>query len=174
MRSVVIIGLIAVIICFIAFLKLSKRQTSKSFKNTDEYVRWAASEAVSDADKNNHVHLDYSIASIKDVESILSQLHDQYSKDPKSISAAGLANAYGAYIGEAIRRNEPNVSWLSGDEVAGDKSYPLIWSAGHSYPMAWCYHRIVNGGEDNVWVKYSVLKNRAANPEKNVTPTAPK
>jgi len=24
--------------------------------------------------------------------------------------------------------------------------------------MAWCYHRIVNGPEDNVWVKYGWLK----------------
>jgi hypothetical protein len=166
MRTAVTVMIILVAICSLAVLRFSRQKAARSLRNTDEYVQWAASEAVSDAEKNNHVHLDYSEASIKNVESILSQLHDQYSKNPKSISAIGLANAYGAYIGETIRRNEPNVSWQSGDAVAGDKSYPLIWSAGHSYPMAWCYHRIVNGEEDNVWVKYSVLKIR----EKNASP----
>lgn len=28
--------------------------------------------------------------------------------------------------------------------------------------MAWCYRRIVNGPEDNVWVKYSVLREKSA------------
>jgi integrase len=44
------------------------------------------------------------------------------------------------------------------DPVGGEKSYPIVWGGGHSYPMAWCYHRIVNGPEDNVWIKYRVLK----------------
>ena len=29
---------------------------------------------------------------------------------------------------------------------------------GDSFPMGWCEKRIVNGDEDNVWVKYTVLK----------------
>jgi hypothetical protein len=170
MRITVIIVVVLIAICSLVFIRLAHHKTAKSFKNTNEYVQWAASEAVSDAEKNNHVHLDYREASIKDVEDILSQLHDQYSKNSKSISPEGLANAYGAYIGETIRRNEPNVSWESGDAIAGDRSYPLIWAAGRSYPMAWCYHRILNGEEDNVWVKYSVLKNRTSPSEKNASP----
>jgi hypothetical protein len=35
---------------------------------------------------------------------------------------------------------------------------------GHSYPMAWCYRRMVDGDSDNVWVKYQVLKARASQP----------
>jgi|SRR5580693_5340792 hypothetical protein len=74
----------------------------------------------------------------------------------------GLGSAYGAYIGEVIRRSEPGAKWEPDDSVGGEKSYPIIGGPGHghSYPMARCYHRIVNGPEDNVWVKFRVLKDR--------------
>jgi|SRR5690242_6002698 len=168
LAAIITISLVSILVVTVGLLRLNKQ--TKSFKNTDEFVQYLASEAVSDAEKNNRLHLDYSIASIKSVESILSQVHEQNSKDPKSVNAVAMANMYGAYIGETIRRNEPNARWQSGDTVAGEKSYPLIWSAGHSYPMAWCYHRILNGEEDNVWVKYSVLRTRNTSPEPNARP----
>lgn len=92
----------------------------------------------------------------------LGNLHDHYAKNSSSVSVKGLASAYGAYIGEVIRRSEPGAKWERDDEVGGEKSYPIIWGTGlgHSYPMAWCYRRIVNGPEDNVWVKYSVLRDK--------------
>jgi hypothetical protein len=94
------------------------------------------------------------------VEQILGELHDKYVRDHSSISADGLGSAYGAYIGEVVRRSEPGAKWERDDPVGGEKSYPIIWGGGHSYPMAWCYRRIVNGPEDNVWVKYRVLKQK--------------
>jgi hypothetical protein len=134
------------------FLK-PKRQ----FKTTDALIQYLSSAAVDDARINNQTHLDYSIDSIHKVESILGQLHEKYSKDPNSISVTGLSSAYGAYIGEVIRRSEPNAHWERDHEVAGEKSYPLTWSGGDSFPMGWCYKRIVDGEEDNVWVKYSII-----------------
>jgi hypothetical protein len=115
---------------------------------------------VKDAQDNSHVNLDYTPDSIQKVEQILAALHDKYVKDHSSISPNGLGSAYGAYIGEVIRRSEPGAKWERDDPVGGEKSYPIIWGGGHSYPMAWCYHRIVNGPEDNVWVKYRVLKQK--------------
>ena len=137
----------------------AKGPAERKFASTDEFVQWLANEAVKDAWEGNHVKLDYSIESIKDVENILGTFHDQYTNDPSKISVKGLGSAYGAYIGEVIRRSEPGAHWQRDDEM-GEKSYPIIWgpTAGHSYPMAWCYRRILNGDEDNVWIKYQAIK----------------
>ena len=137
----------------------AKAHVQRKFASTDEFVQWLATEAVKDAWEQNRVKLDYSVDSIKDVEKILGALHGQYTKDPSTLSVNGLGSAYGAYIGEVIRRSEPGAHWQRDDEM-GEKSYPIIWGprAGHSYPMAWCYHRILNGDEDNVWIKYQAIK----------------
>ena len=137
----------------------AKAPAERKFASTDEFVQWLANEAVKDAWEENHVKLDYSVESIKNVEQILGGFHNQYTNDPSTLSVKGLGSAYGAYIGEVIRRSEPGAHWQRDDEM-GEKSYPIIWgpTAGHSYPMAWCYHRILNGDEDNVWVKYRAIK----------------
>jgi hypothetical protein len=135
-----------------------RRAPKRQFNSTQQFIDFLASEAVKDAQKENHVNLDFTVDSVKSVERILGALHDVYMKAPSSISVKGLSSAYGAYIGEVIRRSEPGARWERDDDAGGEKSYPIIWGPGHSYPMAWCYRRIVNGEEDNVWVKYSVLK----------------
>jgi hypothetical protein len=161
--------LIAVLLVLAVLLFLlwqrSRNGVERTFKSTDEFIQWLASEAEKDAEQENHVRLDYSVESIKSVERILGQLHDQYSKNPSSVSVKGIGSAYGAYVGEVIRRSEPGARWERDDAVGGEKSYPLIWGAGHSYPLAWCQKRIINGDEDNVWIKYYVLKERASQPK---------
>jgi hypothetical protein len=150
-----------------AVLLLTTRKptvTPGTWKSTDDFIQWLASQAVADAETQNHVHLDYSVDSIKTVDKILGQVHDAYAKDPNSVSVRGLGSAYGAYVGEVIRRSEPGARWDRDDPVAGEKSYPLVWGAGHSYPLGWCQKRILFGDEESVWVKYSVLKDRS--PEK--------
>jgi hypothetical protein len=148
-----------------------KRTPERKFASTDEFVQWLAGEAVKDAWEQNRTKLDYSVESIKTVEQILSGVHDQYAKDASSVSAKGLGSAYGAYIGEVIRRSEPGAHW-DRDDALGEKTYPIIWGpgAGHSYPMAWCIRRILNGSEDNVWVKYRALKDGLARPGTSPSP----
>lgn len=158
MKPVIAI-LLALIIGGGVWLQMRRKATpERTFASTDEFILWLADEAVKDAEQQDHTKLDYSVESIKTVEQILGRLHGQWVKNPSSVSAKGLGSAYGAYIGEVIRRSEQGARWER-DDATGEKSYPLIWSAGHSYPMAWCYHRILNGDEDNVWVKYFALKN---------------
>src|SRR5262249_449929 len=158
MKSLVIGAVVVILAILLAFLRSrTTRPEEKEFKSTDEFVQWLATEAVKDAEKSNHVRLDYSIESIKSVDQILAKLHEQYVKAPATVSLRGLSAAYGAYTGEVIRKNEPNVHWERDDEL-GQKTYPLVWNAGHSYPMGWCERRIQNGDEDSVWVKYSILK----------------
>src|SRR5215470_7735350 len=81
-------------------------EKNHQFQTGGEFAQFLATEAVRDAKENNHVLLDYTPESIQTVENILGNLHDQYVKDPASVSANGLGAAYGAYVGEVIRRSE--------------------------------------------------------------------
>jgi hypothetical protein len=159
MKTSTLIALVFVIL-MVGFYFRDKYAKAKQFQTAGEFTQWLATEAVKDAQENNHVNLDYAPESIQKVEEILGELHDKYVKDRASVSANGLGSAYGAYIREVIRRTEPGAKWERDDPVGGEKSYPIFWGGGRSYPMAWCYHRILNGPEDNVWVKYRVLKQK--------------
>ncbi|MDH4164397.1 MAG: hypothetical protein OEW15_17175 [Nitrospirota bacterium] len=155
------IGVIVALV-FIAGLSIYKSQKKSlqitDFKNTDEMMVYLAAEAVRDAEKEYHIKLDYSVQSIEQVEAVLSKFHEQYLKDKASVAVNGLATAYGAYIGEVIKRSTPDAKWERDHPVAGEKSYPMHWKGGESFPCGWCYKRITNGPEDNVWHKYQVLK----------------
>ncbi len=155
--TAIVLVLMALVVGSVLLARYKKRH---QFQTVAEFTQWLATEALKDAKENNQITLDYSPESIRSVEKILGGIHDAYVKNPSSISANGLGPAYGAYIGEVIRKSEPGARWERDDAVAGEKSYPIILGSGHSYPMAWCYHRIVNGDGDNVWVKYQVLKDQ--------------
>jgi hypothetical protein len=160
-----LIAMVILVLCVIFYLTARKKKSVEmKFGSTQEYIEWIADEAIKDAKEHNGKQLDYSIDSIQIVEKILGGMHDEYVKNPSSLSVPALANMYGAYIGEVIRRTEPGARWERDDAVAGEKSYPIIWGGGHSYPMGWCYKRILNGEEDNVWVKYRVLRDRRSQP----------
>ncbi len=45
--------------------------------------------------------------------------------------------------------------------MAGEKSYPLRWKGKETFPLAWCSKRIVNGDEDSIWFKYTVISDDA-------------
>ena len=158
MKSLSITALFVAISLLFNYLRARKSQAPREFKTIDDLIQWLASGAVKEAAIRDGVKLDYSPESIKSVDQILGKLHDQYVANPSFISVRGLSAAYGAYIGEVIRKSEPNVHWER-DDALGEKIYPLIWNGGHhSYPMGWCQKRIENGDEDNVWVKYTILK----------------
>jgi hypothetical protein len=160
MKVLGIFALIAVaLVAGVALLKAQKKSPQQTeFKTTEEMMTFLAAEAVKDAEKENKIKLDYSPQSIEKVEAVLGKIHEQYTKDKLSIAVNGLAMAYGAYIGEAIRRSEPGSKWERDHPVGGEKSYPLHWKGGESFPCGWCFKRITNGPEDNVWHKYQMLK----------------
>ena len=169
------IALVLLVLAVSVFWYIRKKpMAERKFNSTHELIDFLASEAVKDARQGNHVNLDFSSESIEKVEQMLGNLHDLYIKNASSISVNGLASAYGAYIGEVIRRAEPGARWERDDKVGGEKSYPIIWGqgSGHSYPMAWCYRRIVDGPEDNVWLKYSILKDKYSALKDKKTPSA--
>ena len=155
----------------IAGYYLAANSLQKPTKTTQEFIDFLSAEAVKDADMESHIHLDYTVESIKKVEEVLSGLHGLYAKDHSSVAVNALAMAYGAYIGEVIRKTEPNVRWEKNDSINGEKSPTLIWAGWQSYPMAWCYRRIINGDEDNIWTKYQALKERASQKESKPQPS---
>ncbi len=156
--------LAVVVAAIIVLVQIQRKRFAKpQFRTTDEMMQFLAAEAVDVADKDYHIKLDYSTESIKKVEEVLSKLHEEYTSE-KNKEFQGLAMAFGAYIGEAIRREEPDSKWSQDHPVGGEKSYPLYWLGGDSFPCGWCYKRIVNGSEDNVWHKYMILKQQKTDP----------
>lgn len=135
-----------------------KQSLAGHFENLDEMMQWLAAEAVSMASDNQGIVLDYSEKSISDVEKILGTIHEEYTASKLEKGVMGLAMAYGAYIGEVIRRGHPDSKWEQDHAVAGEKSYPLSWLGGEIFPCGWCYQRIMNGPEDDVWHKYKLSK----------------
>lgn len=125
---------------------------------TEQFISFACDRALEDAQIHDHIALDYGVASLKQVDEILGRVHAEYVQNPGSVSVPGMSAEYGAYVGEVIRRSEPNAYWTRDSQVAGEKAYPLHWKTGESYPMGWCAKRIINGDEDSIWVKYTVLK----------------
>jgi hypothetical protein len=116
-----------------------------------------------DAMENYGLRLDFSDASVENVETILGKLAARV-KDKNGLSdpMAGMAFLYGAYIGECIIRNHRGGTWAKDHPAAGKNSYPLSYEGGLIFPVAWCGNRLLRGPEANVWNKYQyfVLKRK--------------
>jgi hypothetical protein len=119
MKQKLLLGLVVVAIAALVFWMRTRppKGRQQEFKSTDELIQFEADVAVKDAEKEDHVKLDYGVDSIKQADEILGRLHNQYVKDQSSVQVSVLASAYGAYIGEVIRRNEPDVKWQRNDSV---------------------------------------------------------
>jgi hypothetical protein len=151
--------LIAIVFCVVLFVVVHRFSATSlpTFSTTDEKMQWLAEEA-KDIAKNQGVTLDYSSSSIREVEEVLSKLHEQYQSRNDDSGMHGLAMAFGAYIGETIRREYEGAYWQEDHKVAGPGSFPIHWQGSDSFPVGWCYKRIKNGPEDNVWHKYQFLR----------------
>lgn len=123
----------------------------------EELLVFLPQEAVAIAKEHHGVTLDYSPASIEQVELILGKLHDEYQSRGTTEGQRGLALAFGVYIGEVIRKQAGEGQWEQDHPVAGEGSMPLHWKGHASFPVAWCLKRLANGEEDNVWHKYQMI-----------------
>ena len=134
-----------------------------TLKSTGDFIQGLTSQAVNNAERENHIHLDYSVESIKTVDKILGRVHEAYVKNPNSVSVSNLASVYGAYVGEVIRRTESSARWKRDDKPGGEDSYLLVWGQTlHAYPMLWCQARIMSGDRGSIWRAYSVAKEFAS------------
>lgn len=147
----VLLAILAAVIVLVA-VRWHRRTTAPRDVNlamrslADEAVAWAARDGVT---------LDFSADSVERVDALLASRH--------ALRAAGefpdaelhrAAARFGAYIGEVIRRTRGEGEWTVDDEVGGPGSFPLHWGGGTSFPVAWCGKRVLNGEEDNVWIKF--------------------
>lgn len=135
------------------------------FENLGEMIQYLDAKAVEHALKVYPDILDHSVQSVKVVENILTRLHNHYTASQSKSGMFGMTMFYGAYIGEVIRKeNKLREAAWEGD-TSGQSFPSLRWRArhgGHStvFPMSWCYARIINGPEENVWVKYQFCVSR--------------
>jgi hypothetical protein len=103
------------------------------------------------------IKLDYSPQSIRDIENVLSGIHDAYLKSGDNTGLNGIALEFAAYIVEVIKRNYGPVKWDRDGSEFGLDSFPLLWRGRLLFPYAWCQKRIFDGPDDNVWIKFKLL-----------------
>jgi hypothetical protein len=124
-----------------------------------------AEDAVDHARSTCGFTLDYTPESVERVEGILQKLYDDIPRNmlsrllrrgPSPADIVVMAKMYGGYIGECVRRKWGG-QWERDHSVGGPGSYPIS-SLGHdAFPVGWCFKRLQNGAEDNVWHKFQVL-----------------
>lgn len=125
----------------------------------------AANSAVEHARKYWSTQLDFSPRSIEEVELILARMHESiprrlyeklYKRGPTPEQMATLSLAYGAYLGEVIRR-EFGGTW-SKEEVNREPALALVFKPQYKiFPPAKVWRRLNNGEEDNVWTFYQLI-----------------
>jgi hypothetical protein len=116
-----------------------------------------ALDAVDLAARNFSVTLDWSEFSVRQVEQMLGQLHDEMaSAQPPEDAVWTFAKAFGSYLGEVLRRHHGG-EW--GMVSSGGQSFPGLQqtSGALCWPWGKARNRLVNGPEDNVWHYYGVL-----------------
>ena len=101
--------------------------------------------------------LDYSVESIKDVEHILGEIHDDCKKTRSEEGLQGIAFAFGAYIVKMIEQQFGPAQWKRNHEIFGENSFPLEWRDSTLFPVEWCIKRIFDGPGDNVWTKFQAF-----------------
>jgi hypothetical protein len=107
---------------------------------------------------NFHLTLDWSDASIKQVETVMDTFARERARSkPPEEKVMAFAKMFGSYIGEVYRKNH-GATWgmvdLNGQRLPGlkkNKDGTLFW------PWGRAQHRLVNGAEDNVWDYYRAL-----------------
>lgn len=118
-----------------------------------------AEAAVGAARNDFGITLDYGPDSVQKVEELLSRESGRYQRGEMSEQDLVRSSMqWGAYIGEVIRRLKPS-HWEIDSTIGGDGSFPIVFDEERheTFPIRWCYKRIKNGPEDNVWHKFSLL-----------------
>lgn len=114
-----------------------------------------ALDAVDYARDGFRTRLDWSDDSIRQVEAVLTRLHnDMPAAKPSEEQIMGMAKMFGSYIGEVFRKNHGATwGWVS----LQSERFPGLRVATRDvlfWPWGRVYKRIMNGPEDNVWHYY--------------------
>ena len=137
-------------------LSCQRGRNPNAVDDIDDYMAALSARAVDSAKSSYGVNLDYSPDSVKSVEKILETKYDLQKSQPMTENQiVDAAHLWGAYIGEVMKRTHP-ARWNRDSVAPGKDSLPIVYLDTHeeSYPCAWVYHRLKNGDEDNVWIKF--------------------
>ena len=108
------------------------------------------------------VKLDYSVDSLKHVEHILGEIHEEYKQTASEEGLHGVALDFGAYIVKIIERHFGPAEWLRDDPSMGKDTFPLRWRGTTLFPVAWCGKRIFDGPADDIVFKFDALVQQKA------------
>ncbi len=129
-----------------------------------------AQDAVDLAEERFGIHLDYSEASIAQVEQILDQFHKSIpqgffkkllKRGPTPEVVDQVAKMFGGYLGEVIRRHLGG-EWTLDSGIDPEPTITLALSnASKVFPPGKVYKRLMNGEGDGVPFYYQVIKMKA-------------
>jgi len=129
-----------------------------------------AEDAVDLARQRYSIDLDYSEASVKDVEAILTTMYYALPTDllsrllrrrPTDEQIWQMAKVWGGYVGEVMRRQWGG-EWVTETKAQPGTVITLRIRGDDIFPPATVHKRLVSGPADSVWHYYQVLKKELA------------
>jgi hypothetical protein len=156
---------VVILIMAIIVGRVTSDRTSGPVRPVADEMAILAMQAVEAARDAYDTNLDFAPDSVEHVEGILARLHQEHTTRPFFPERlAGEANRWGAYVGEVARRVKGG-EWQRDSAHVGAGAYPLVWAdQDEIYPCAWCFRRLTNGPEDNVWDKFRITVLNASSP----------
>jgi hypothetical protein len=106
------------------------------------------------------VSLDYTEASLNDVELILSKLENSRPSEPDLQAAS---KCYGGYIGEVMRFEWGGGEWLVPSDGPFQGALTFQYRQFLMSPPDKVYKRLTNGSEDNILFYFEVFKEKTDN-----------
>ena len=140
--------------------------------NPQETMSAMAKDAIQIAKQHFEVDLDFQIESIQVVEQMLGELHKEFASNPEMDDVDQLACCFGAYIGECIRQAHPGAHWPGTMPEEGPGFLLLTWLGWESPTLSWCYERLTEGDDHDIWQTYSTLATAIASQDASDTPAA--
>ena len=150
---------VVIVIAFYSLRHASRREPNLANEDLAAEMRSRATSAVETAASKHRITLDYSRDSVAKVEEILATVHECLNQEHLSEEQVVRESLrWGGYIGEVIRRIKP-CHWELDSEIGGEGSFPIVFEKEQheTFPVRWCYKRIKNGPEDNVWHKFTLM-----------------
>ncbi|VWC55443.1 hypothetical protein BLA9940_02309 [Burkholderia aenigmatica] len=148
--------------CVRGGIALAETASDRSFSpepNIPKVAEAYSLDAVDFSAKQFGIKLDWSDASVANVEKALAQMSSSYvsaNPRPTDEQVMAFAKVYGSYVGEVYRRNHGG-EW--GVIALGGRRFPgLRTTSGSSFwPWGRVFHRITKGTEDNIADYYAPL-----------------
>jgi hypothetical protein len=143
----------------VAFGGTAASQSFSPDPKIEQMAQAYAQDAVDFSAKQFAIKLDWSDASIANVEGVLAQMNSSYAATapkPTDEQVMSFAKGFGSYVGEVYRRNHGG-EW--GMFTIGENRFPGLQTASGTnfWPWARAFKRITEGSEDNIADYYGAL-----------------